>query len=274
MSETHYVRAGSTTLKLKRGTYKVYVVASPILADGSLYTVPARPAVIKVAGGASSSSASDSAVSPTSPSNVGDSDSGGSGSCRLSLSPVTDATTVTDDMIKKAQEAAGKDPDDNGRAEQLAQTATKKRDDAVQKKQEEERKAEEQKKRDQAVSEAKAEGYCVYPGVVHIDYPVTDSIAAMGMDSSGMDPDLLSGVNDVVLLDDAPKITAHYSADTFLPGIGPDTEPAPVLDVTDISGFSAYDNRHVMVAFKATYWAEEFPKVGLVADDAKVLYEL
>lgn len=107
VDQTSYVGDGTQDLKLHQGSYQIAIPASPILADGSLYTVPASP------------------ISVT----VGDGDA--TASQELDLAPIEDPTTVTDDMIASAKAAAEADPDDGGKADTLAQAAAKKRDDAV-----------------------------------------------------------------------------------------------------------------------------------------------
>lgn len=141
-----YVSGGKDTLKLRQGTYQIQPVASPILADGTVYQVPKDGVEVTVGGGASSwkdsSEKSAEAVSPFSPGDGGSSvdsaegDHSGDGASGVKVSgsiefSVPDAYSVTDQMIDEARKAASSDPQDDGKAEKLAQTATKKRDDAV-----------------------------------------------------------------------------------------------------------------------------------------------
>ncbi len=108
VDRTEYIGTDNPDLSLLQGDYTISVVASPILSDGSLYTVPETP------------------VSVT----VGEDDEA-TADQEIDLTPIDDATTVTDDQIAAAKAAASADPEDNGKAETLASAATKKRDDAV-----------------------------------------------------------------------------------------------------------------------------------------------
>lgn len=117
-----YVDSDGEGVELRRGSYKVEVAASPIAADGTVYTVPAEKLSIKLGEKADGKKAVD----------AGD----------VALEPV-EAAEVTDDQIAAAKKYAEKDKGAkkagfNIDAEALATAATKRRDDAVAAKQAEE----------------------------------------------------------------------------------------------------------------------------------------
>jgi hypothetical protein len=120
VDETVYVDGDDASISVAPGTYQLTVVASPILEDGSLYELPADPVELVVPdsskgqsdGGSSSGGSSDASSSPT-----------------ITLTPVSDASQVTDEQIEAARQAAAADPEDGGKSEALASAATKLRDD-------------------------------------------------------------------------------------------------------------------------------------------------
>ena len=120
VDETVYVGGDDASISVAPGTYQLTVVASPILEDGSLYELPADPVELVVPdsskgksdGGSSYGGSSDDSSTPT-----------------ITLTPVSDASQVTDEQIEAARKAAAADPEDGGKSEALASAATKLRDD-------------------------------------------------------------------------------------------------------------------------------------------------
>ena len=120
VDETVYVGGDDASISVAPGTYQLTVVASPILEDGSLYELPADPVELVVPdsskgksdGGSSDGGSSDDSSTPT-----------------ITLTPVSDASQVTDEQIEAARKAAAADPEDGGKSEALASAATKLRDD-------------------------------------------------------------------------------------------------------------------------------------------------
>ena len=137
-----YVDSDGEGVELRRGSYKVEVAASPIAADGTVYTVPAEKLSIKLGEKADGKKAVD----------AGD----------VALEPV-EAAEVTDDQIAAAKKYAEKDKGAkkagfNIDAEALATAATKRRDDAVAAKQAEEearRQAEEEARKAEEARQAR-----------------------------------------------------------------------------------------------------------------------
>lgn len=127
-----YVDSTGAGVELRRGSYKAEVAASPIAADGTIYTVPGEKVDAKVSKKAEGKKSIDAGS--------------------VSLAPI-EATEVTDDEIAAAKKYAEEDAGANKAgfsfdADALAQAATKRRDDAVAAKQAEEeakRQAEEAK---------------------------------------------------------------------------------------------------------------------------------
>lgn len=130
VDETVYVDGDDASISVAPGTYQLTVVASPILEDGSLYELPADPVELVVPdsskgqsdGGSSSGGSSDGGSS-----DAGSSDAGSSPT--ITLTPVSDASQVTDEQIEAARQAAAADPEDGGKSEALASAATMLRDD-------------------------------------------------------------------------------------------------------------------------------------------------
>ena len=108
VDRTEYVGLDDPSLSLLQGDYEIRVVASPILEDGSLYSVPADSASVTVG------DADETSVDET-----------------IEFATVDDPASVTDDQIAAAKAAAEADPNDDGRAETLAQAAVTWRDNAV-----------------------------------------------------------------------------------------------------------------------------------------------
>lgn len=128
VDKTVYVDADGGGLSLSPGTYEATVEASPILADGSIYQVPEDPVTISVpSSGPIETLAS---VPETIQNNGGGADSADDSGAVIQLTP-TDPAYVTDEQIAAAVDAASKDPNDNGKAQTLSQTATAKRDEAL-----------------------------------------------------------------------------------------------------------------------------------------------
>lgn len=180
VDETVYVNSQGDGLSLVPGEYQVSVEASPILADGTIYDVPAEPISITVSNDTASdadtsadssaasspSSAVDSVTSATTAATSAasadattaatsaasadattadattsattadatagtTSTTGGSSSSgnTITLTPA-DPTTVTDDQIAKAKDAADKSGADTTKVDDLVSKATDKRDQA------------------------------------------------------------------------------------------------------------------------------------------------
>lgn len=128
VDKTVYVDADGGGLSLSPGTYEATVEASPILADGSIYQVPEEPVTISVpSSGPIETLAS---VPDAIQNNGGGADSTDGSDAVVQLTP-TDPAYVTDEQIAAAVDAASKDPNDNGKAQSLSQTATVKRDEAL-----------------------------------------------------------------------------------------------------------------------------------------------
>lgn len=108
VTRTEYVGADDPSISLQQGSYEIRVTASPILEDGSLYSLP------------------EGTVGVT----VGDADEA-TADGTIELAAVDDPASVTDEQIAAAKAAAEADPQDDGRAESLAQSAVARRDDAV-----------------------------------------------------------------------------------------------------------------------------------------------
>jgi hypothetical protein len=108
VTRTEYVGADDPSISLQQGSYEIRVTASPILEDGSLYSLP------------------EGTVGVT----VGDADED-TADGTIELAAVDDPASVTDEQIAAAKAAAEADPQDDGRAESLAQSAVARRDDAV-----------------------------------------------------------------------------------------------------------------------------------------------
>lgn len=172
-----YVSGKKDTLKLRQGTYQIKPVASPILADGTVYQVPEDGVKVTVGNGASSwkdsSEKSPDAISPFSPGDGGsavdsvEGDHSGDGKSGVEVSgsiefTVPEPYSVTDQMIDEAKKAASSDPQDDGKAEKLAQVATKKRDDAAADKKEADEKAAQEK-----AAEQKKEYFEKYADVIN-----------------------------------------------------------------------------------------------------------
>lgn len=107
VTRTEYVGADDPSISLQQGSYEIRVTASPILEDGSLYSLPEGPVGVT----------------------VGDDEATADGT--IELAAVDDPASVTDEQIAAAKAAAEADPQDDGRAESLAQSAVARRDDAV-----------------------------------------------------------------------------------------------------------------------------------------------
>lgn len=137
-----YVDSSGEGVELRRGSYKVEVVASPIAADGTVYAVPAEKLSIKPGKKATERKIVD----------AGD----------VALEPV-EASEVTDDQIAAAKKYAEEDEDAKKAgfkidADALATAATKRRDDAVAAKQAEEearRQAEEEARKAEEAKRAR-----------------------------------------------------------------------------------------------------------------------
>lgn len=117
-----YIDSEGRGVKLRRGTYKAEVAASPIAADGTIYAVPSDKLDLKLTKKTGSKKTVDAGS--------------------VSLNPI-EATDVTDDEIAAAKNYAEQDKDAKKAgftfdADTLAQAATKRRDDAVAAKQAEE----------------------------------------------------------------------------------------------------------------------------------------
>lgn len=126
VDQTFYVNADNPDIQLKKGTYQIAVVASPILQDGSLYAMPANPVSVTVGDSADGSDGENS--------NSGSSDASQPVvTAEIDLAPIDDPTTVTDEQIAAAKAAAAADPDSDeaAKADPYATAATKRRDDAV-----------------------------------------------------------------------------------------------------------------------------------------------
>ena len=108
VTRTEYVGADDPSISLQQGSYEIRVTASPILEDGSLYSLPEGPVGVT----------------------VGDDDEA-TADGTIELAAVDDPASVTDEQIAAAKAAAEADPQDDGRAESLAQSAVARRDDAV-----------------------------------------------------------------------------------------------------------------------------------------------
>lgn len=120
VDQQFYVNTDNPSIALKKGEYQVSVVASPILQDGSLYSVPTGSVSLSVdgSGGEGDANGGDGQVLCTP---------------EIDLSEITDYSSVSDDQISAARSAAENDPDSAyaSRANTYAVAATKKRDDAV-----------------------------------------------------------------------------------------------------------------------------------------------
>ena len=108
VTRTEYVGVDDSSISLQQGSYEIRVTASPILEDGSLYSLPEGPVGVT----------------------VGDDDEA-TADGTIELAAVDDPASVTDEQIAAAKAAAEADPQDDGRAESLAQSAVARRDDAV-----------------------------------------------------------------------------------------------------------------------------------------------
>ena len=126
IDKTVYIGMDDSSIDIAPGSYELTVVASPILEDGSLYEVPADSVSLEVPEGTQNTSGSGS-------SGNADSSTEQEQSPTIALTPISDQSSVTDEQIEAAKEAAAADPEDGGKAETLAQAATSLRDEEVKK---------------------------------------------------------------------------------------------------------------------------------------------
>ena len=111
VDHTAYVSGSGAGLSLVQGDYTVRADVSPILADGSLYALPSTEVTISIWA-----------------------DDSGNASPKVTGSlayAVADMSTVTDEQIEAARDAAAADDESAGSATALAQEATDLRDAAV-----------------------------------------------------------------------------------------------------------------------------------------------
>ena len=134
VDETQFVDDTGTGLKLARGTYELTFPASPIAADGTLYSVPTGKASLKIGDD----------VQPHEKIELTSKE-------KLEVKPVDDPSAVTDERLDAAKKyAAMKGACGSGvNHEEIVLSAVNKRDQAVAQKQQEEaaKKAEEEKKK-------------------------------------------------------------------------------------------------------------------------------
>lgn len=142
VDEVQFVNDDGSGLSLARGSYELSFPASPIAADGTLYTVPQVRATLTIGDD----------VAPGSSVTLGSDQP-------LEVRPVDDAASVTDEQLQAAKDYAGRD---GSHAEGvdvgvIVGSAQKKRDDAVAaKKAAEEQAAREKKAAEEAAARAKA----------------------------------------------------------------------------------------------------------------------
>ena len=130
VNEVQYVDSAGQGLRLRQGTYSLNVSASPIAADGTVFTVPSNTVSVSF-----TSSDVDERIDATS-----------AGS--FTLAPIA-ALDVTDDVISAAYDAALADTTDGAPdADALKDAAVKRRDDAAAKKAAEEQAAAEEAARE------------------------------------------------------------------------------------------------------------------------------
>ncbi len=115
VSQTAYIDGQGKGLDLAAGTYTATVIASPLLADGSLYNLPVN-----------------NVISIVIPDNLAKDESYTVSSDSPIAFTVCDAASVTDDQIAAAYNAAAADSESASKADSLRDTATAHRDTALQ----------------------------------------------------------------------------------------------------------------------------------------------
>ncbi len=129
VNEVQYVDSNGDGLKLRQGDYDFTIAASPIAADGTIYTVPGTTLHVSFESADPSES-------------IDATEQGG-----FELTPIA-ALDVTDDQLSTAYDHASKDEEGTADAAALRDAATKRRDDAVAQKEADEKAAAEEAARE------------------------------------------------------------------------------------------------------------------------------